>query len=121
MKLLFEASAPVRASLARVRALIDDEWVLDAFFASPDARSYVDVDHAPGVVGFQGHWWYRGEISASDDAGPTRMIYRVFNIAQRGAWAVPAANHFFVGYRRTVQEGVDGLAAAVERHLKAAA
>ena len=65
MKLLFEAAAPVAAPIDSVRALIDDGWVLDAFLGRADARAYVDVDHRPGVVGFQGHWWYRGEISAA--------------------------------------------------------
>lgn len=123
MKLLFEASAPVRAPLATVRGLIDDGWMLKAFFdGRPDALSYVDVDHADGVVGFQGHWWYRGEIAATEGpSGQTVLTYRVFNIAKRGAWAVPLANRMFIGYDRTVRDGVAGLAEAVDAHLREAA
>jgi hypothetical protein len=118
VKLLFEASAPVRAPLATVRGLIDDGWALDAFLGGdPTARSYVDVDHRDGVVGFQGHWWYRGEISASESEGQTVLTYRVFNIAKKGAWAVPLANRMFIGYGRQVRESVTGLARAVETRL----
>ncbi|GAA0429395.1 hypothetical protein Aca07nite_37760 [Actinoplanes capillaceus] len=116
-RLLFEASAPVSAPVERVRALIDDGWVLDAFLGSEEARSYVDVDHQPGIIGFQGHWWYRGEISASPSTGGTTVTYRVYNIARRSAWAVPLANRLFIGYRRTVREGVSGLARRIESHL----
>jgi hypothetical protein len=122
MKLLFEASAPVHAPPAAVRGLIEDGWVLGAFFrGTPDALSYVDVDHRDGVVGFQGHWWYRGEISAAPDPGSserTILTYRVFNVAKRGAWAVPLANRMFIGYDRTVRDGVTGLAEAVDAHLR---
>ena len=59
MKLLFEASEPVKATLSDVRTLIDDGWALDAFLGRDGAdvttaRQYVDVDHRDGVVGFQG-------------------------------------------------------------------
>ena len=36
-----------------------------AFLGDDQGRAPVDVDHRPGVVGFQGHRWYRGEISAT--------------------------------------------------------
>jgi hypothetical protein len=120
MKLLFEASAPVHAPLAEVRRLIDGDWVLDTVVGEA-GRPYVDVDHRDGVVGFQGHWWYRGEISASAPGGRTVVTYRVFNIARRGAWAVPLANRLFIGYDRTVRDTAAGLARAIESHLAGAA
>ena len=110
MKLLFEAAAPVAAPIDSVRALIDDGWVLDAFLGRADARAYVDVDHRPGVVGFQSHWWYRGEISAAPAGTGTTLTYRVYHIAGRSAWAVPLANRLFIGYRKTVDEGAAGVA-----------
>jgi hypothetical protein len=116
MKLLFEASAPVRAAVQQIRGLIDDEWVIDVMIGA--RRSYLDVDHRDGVVGFQGHWWYRGEIDASESGGTTVVTYRVYNIAPRGtAWAVPLANRLFIGYGRTVRQGAAGLAQALEAHL----
>jgi hypothetical protein len=117
MKLLAEASAGVAAPVEAVRALIDDGWVVEAFLGGDEARNYVDIDHQPGTVGFQGHWWYRGEISAAPDGDRTTLTYRVYNIAGRSAWAVPLANRFFVGYRRTVRDGVTGLAQRIESHL----
>ena len=116
MRLLFEASAPVAAPLADVRRLIDDDWMLGAMFAS-GGREYVDVDHRDGVVGFQGHWWYRGEISADTTGGRTVVTYRVFNIAGPTAWAVPLANRLFIGYRRQVEDAAARLARAVDAHL----
>ena len=118
MRLLFEASAPVDAPLDRVRRLIDDEWVLGTVLG-PTGRAYVDVDHRDGAVGFQGHWWYRGEISAAAGAGGrTEVTYRVYNIAARGSgWAVPLANRLFIGYRDKVRRSAEGLARAIETEL----
>jgi hypothetical protein len=107
----------VAAPVESVRTLIDDGWVVDALLGGGDARAYVDVDHRPGIVGFQGHWWYRGEISASPAGSHTTLTYRVYNIAGRSAWAVPLANRFFVGYRQSVREGVTGLARKIEDRL----
>lgn len=119
MRLLFQASAPVRAPLDQVQRLIDDEWVLGVVLGPGTAkRQYVDIDHRDGAVGLQGHWWYRGEITAAAGAdGRTEVTYRVYNVAGRGAWAVPLANRLFIGYRRTVRETADGLARAIEAHL----
>jgi hypothetical protein len=120
MKKLFEASTPVAAPVETVRALIDDGWAVRAFLGNDEAAAYVDVDHRPGVAGFQGHWWYRGEISAAPAETGSTLTYRVYNIAARGAWAVPLANKLFIGYRRTVQDGVSGLAQKIETHLRSA-
>ncbi|GAB3849936.1 hypothetical protein ACFPIJ_56835 [Dactylosporangium cerinum] len=120
MKLLFEASAPVHAPLAQVRRLIDSEWVLETVVGAA-GRAYVDIDHRDGVVGFQGHWWYRGEISASTSGSHTMITYRVFNMARRGAWAVPLANRLFIGYKSAVRDTATRLARAVESHLAQAA
>lgn len=116
MKLLFEASAPVHAPLPQVQRLIDSEWVLETVIGTA-GRTYVDVDRRDGVLGFQGHWWYRGEISASASGGRTIVTYRVFNIARRGAWAVPLANRLFIGYKRTVRDTATRLARTIESHL----
>lgn len=119
MRLLFEASAPVRAPLDQVQQLIDDEWVLGVLLGpGPDKRRYVDVDHRDGAVGLQGHWWYRGEIGAAAGAdGRTEVTYRVYNVAGRGAWAVPLANRLFIGYRDKVRRSAEGLARAIEIEL----
>ncbi|WP_433040636.1 hypothetical protein [Dactylosporangium sp. CS-033363] len=117
MKLLYSATAPINAPLADVLPLIDGDFALDVM-VPPAARAHVDVDHRPGVLGFQGHWWYRGELEATATPTGTDLTYRVYNIAKRGsAWAVPLANKLFIGYDQTVRAGVTGVAAAIERHL----
>jgi hypothetical protein len=117
VKLLFTATAPIAAPLSAVRPLIDDGWVLESML-TPESRAYVDIDHRPGVVGMQGHWWYRGEIAADPGPAGSELTYRVFNIAKQGAWAVPLANKLFIGYRRRVQQTADKLAAAIEERLR---
>ena len=116
MRLLFEASAPVRVPLPQVQRLIDNEWVL-ATMLDETGRAYVDIDHRGGAVGLQGHWWYRGEISATEAGGSTVVTYRVYNVATRGAWAVPLANRLFIGYARAVRKTVADLAKAIEDHI----
>jgi hypothetical protein len=116
MRLLFTASSPVNATISQLEQLIDDEWVLTPMLGET-GRAYVDIDHRPGVVGFQGHWWYRGEISATNAAGRTMVTYQVFTIAERAGWAVPLANRLFIGYRRQVQETATKLARAIDAHL----
>jgi hypothetical protein len=116
-RLLFESSAPVDAPVQAVRELIDNGWVVDAFLPHDDTAANVDIDHRPGVVGIQGRWWYRGEISAFSTNDRTMLTYRVYNVARRAAWAVPPANRFFLGYRRSVQHGVTALARAIEQQL----
>jgi hypothetical protein len=120
VKLLFEASAPVRAPVEAVKGVIDGDWLLGSLL-SEEARSYVDVDRMPGTLRIQGHWWYRGEISAEEAPGSgTRLVQRVFNIARRGAWAVPLANRLFIGYRPQLQHATEELARRIEQHLAAA-
>jgi hypothetical protein len=118
MRLLFEASSPVRAPLTQVQPLIDNEWVLSTMLTE-SSRAYVDIDHRDGAVGMQGHWWYRGEVSATESNSQTVVTYRVYNIARRAAWAVPLANRLFIGYARVVQQTAARLAGAIESHLSA--
>ena len=79
MKLLFEASALVRAP--PVRRLIDDGWILRA-----------PPRHAASV----------------DPSGQTILTYRVFNIVKHGVWAVSLANRMFIEYDRTGSRWADG-------------
>ncbi len=60
----------------------------------------VEIDREHGRFAYQGGWWYRGEYEVTEEAGRTRVTYRVFNVAGRGSrWAVPLANKFFIGFR----------------------
>lgn len=56
-------------------------------------------------------------LSAQGHHGGTRRVQRVFNVARRGAWAVPLANRFFAGFREQLQGRTDDLARRIEAHL----
>jgi hypothetical protein len=117
VRLLFEAAAPVRAPVDAVRALIDGDWLVGSLVPD-EARAHVDVDRGPGTLAVQGHWWYRGEISAEEGpGGGTRLVQRVFDVARRGAWAVPLANRLFIGYRVQLQHTTEELARRIEERL----
>jgi hypothetical protein len=64
-------------------------------------RMTVEIDRARPAIAVQGGWWYRGEYALvpGPDQG-TRVIYRIFNVADRARWAVPLANRFFIGFER---------------------
>ncbi|NUR83740.1 MAG: hypothetical protein HOY71_06595 [Nonomuraea sp.] len=67
-------------------------------------------------VAYQGGWWYRCEWSAAAHPEGTLVVQRVFNVAEWGAWAVPLANKFFIGFERNNREGfAAGLARIGER------
>lgn len=50
------------------------------------------------TIAYQGGWWYRGEFSLAPDPEGTRVVHRVYNVADRMRWGVPLANRFFVGF-----------------------
>ncbi|MFC4056962.1 hypothetical protein ACFOWE_01560 [Planomonospora corallina] len=62
----------------------------------PGHTSTVEV--AGHTISFQGGWWYRGEWSVEPHPEGALLVHRVFNIAQRMRWGVPAANRFFIGF-----------------------
>lgn len=65
----------------------------------------------------QGGWWYRGEYAAEDHPLGTRVVHRVFNVAERGAWAVPLANRLFLGYRANLDRGLTTRLAEIAAEL----
>ncbi|MFC0434895.1 hypothetical protein [Kutzneria buriramensis] len=74
---------------------------------------YVDVDRDTNTIGIQGHWWYRGTYTVVPEATGSRLVHRVYNVAERLRWGVPLANRMFIGYRAHLQESVDALAKAL--------
>ncbi|GAA3719461.1 hypothetical protein GCM10022224_101680 [Nonomuraea antimicrobica] len=63
------------------------------------------------TVAYQGGWWYRGEWSLHPDPEGTRVVHRVYNVAEWMRWGVPLANRFFIGFgERTRTAFADGLA-----------
>ncbi|MGW0810475.1 hypothetical protein [Nonomuraea sp. NPDC002799] len=60
---------------------------------------------------YQGGWWYRGEWSVAPHPEGTRVVHRVYNVAQRLRWGVPLANRLFIGFEENTRQGfADGLA-----------
>ncbi|MEV4167880.1 hypothetical protein [Nonomuraea sp. NPDC049709] len=69
------------------------------------------VELGEHTVAYQGGWWYRGEWSVAPDPEGTRVVHRVYNVAEWMRWGVPLANRFFIGFdERTRTAFADGLA-----------
>ena len=125
MKPIFEVSAGVHAPADAVRGLFDNDWILKTALGRMDGststteaiENYADIERTPGGFNMQGHWWYRGEWFIDDEASQTRLVHRVFNIANSYRWAVPLANKLFIGYRADLQQGIDQLAQAIDEHV----
>jgi len=65
----------------------------------------MELDAERGMVAVQGGWWYRGEYFVSEHPAGSRVTHRVVNAAEWGAWGVPLANRFFIGFRGKVAQG----------------
>jgi hypothetical protein len=52
------------------------------------SRITVSVDRAARSVALQGEWWYRGVTSVEPDPRGSRVVHRIFNVAQGHGWAV---------------------------------
>lgn len=119
--LLFEAAAPVRATTAQLRELIDGAWLVRRLRwdvpIDPGPWSGPGVGRAPGMISLQGGWWYRGEYTAEERGGRTHLVHRVFNVAPQGRWAPALANRLFLGYRATLQRATTDLARQVDEEL----
>ncbi|WP_232663358.1 hypothetical protein [Pseudonocardia sp. TRM90224] len=119
-RLLFEVSAPVRASVEELEALIDSGWLVRELGWGAGSLGLGPLGSGPGAgpsawqgrgrVGMQGGWWYRGEYTAEQIGVEVRLVHRVFNIANQGWWAPALANRLFIGYRAALQRGTDDLA-----------
>jgi hypothetical protein len=52
------------------------------------SRMTVTVDRGRREVALQGEWWYRGVTSVEPHPLGSRVIHRIFNVAQGNGWAV---------------------------------
>ncbi|MEU6713877.1 hypothetical protein ABZ897_20595 [Nonomuraea sp. NPDC046802] len=57
------------------------------------------------ALAYQGGWWYRGEWSLAPHPEGTRVVHRVYNVAEWLRWGVPLANRLFIGFGRRTREG----------------
>ncbi|MFG1708507.1 hypothetical protein ACFLIM_35440 [Nonomuraea sp. M3C6] len=73
-----------------------------------DLPSHEAGDH---TLAYQGGWWYRGEWSVTAHPEGTRVVHRVYDVAEWMRWGVPLANRFFIGFpKRTREAFAEGLA-----------
>jgi hypothetical protein len=117
-RLLYEVSAPVRATADQLRGLIDGDWLLDRLGWTAELFANGRIERSPGVLAGQGGWWYRGEFTAEAADGRVRLVHRVFNVAPQGWWAPALANRLFLGYRARLQRRVDDLARDVDAAVR---
>jgi hypothetical protein len=77
-----------RSPLA-VTGTIEETDVGDQFEVVQDgSRITVAVDRAARSVTIEGAWWYRGVTSVEPDPRGSRVVFRMFNIADGHGWAV---------------------------------
>lgn len=98
MKTLAEATGVVSRPPAEVL-----EMLRERLMSGYAMKTELDVER--GMVAVQGGWWYRGEYFVSEHPAGSRVTHRVVNAAEWGAWGVPLANRFFIGFRGKVAEG----------------
>ena len=55
---------------------------------SPSRSGSRSGDRARRSVALQGEWWYRGVTSVEPDPRGSRVVHRIFNVAQGHGWAV---------------------------------
>jgi hypothetical membrane protein len=105
-KLIVEIAGVVEAPVDQVARLVLDPLPHNGYSGT------TEVDHANWTTSRQGGWWYRGEYHLEPHDKGTRIVHRVYNVAQRGRWAVPLANKFFIGFQDRTRAGfADQLAA----------
>ena len=106
------------------KLLVEVAGVIDAPAeqAWPLLRSRLAPTEETGMTAAnQGGWWYRGEWSAEPDGDRTRVVHRVYNVAQQGRWAVPLANRFFIGFTAATRLGFERAITDVAQQLGATA
>ncbi|PZG11519.1 hypothetical protein [Nonomuraea aridisoli] len=71
------------------------------------------------TIAYQGGWWYRGEWSVEPDPAGTRVVHRVYNVAQWMRWGVPLANRFFIGFADRTRAAFEEGLTRIERDVRA--
>lgn len=80
---------PGGASPLAVSGVVAETDSSDEFEVVQDgSRVTVSVDRAARSVSLQGEWWYRGVTSVEPDPAGSRVVHRIFNVAQGHGWAV---------------------------------
>jgi hypothetical protein len=76
-----------RSPIATRGATADDSG--DQFVVVREgSRLTVTIDRAGRSVAEQGEWWFRSVTAVEADPRGTRVVYRIFNVAEGNGWAV---------------------------------
>jgi hypothetical protein len=89
MSELLELRAVVRAAPETVAEILLDvrPGGRSPFMVDGVEASGVTVDRAARSVTQEGAWWYRGVTSVEPDPEGSRVVHRIFNVAERHGWA----------------------------------
>ncbi|WP_197048515.1 hypothetical protein [Streptosporangium roseum] len=123
--LMYEAAGVIAAPVERVERLVlairpgpvgrDNAWLLSSTggtveggpgrFTLRATGHTMTVEVTGRTFAAQGGWWYRGEYAVEPHPEGALLTHRVFNVASRGRWAVPAVNRFFIGFGGRTRDG----------------
>ena len=87
-KILLDVRPGGRSPIAARGEVADTDPGDDFVVVRDGSRLTVRIDHAARSVSQQGEWWYRGVTSVEPDPRGSRVVHRVFNVAQGHGWAV---------------------------------
>ena len=87
-KILLDVRPGGRSPIATRGEVTEAETGGDFVVVQDGSPLTVSVDRARRSVALQGEWWYRGVTSVEPDPRGSRVVHRVFNVAQGHGWAV---------------------------------
>ena len=87
-KILLDVRPGGRSPIATRGEVAETETGDDFVVVLDGSRLTVTVDRARRSVALQGEWWYRGVTSVEPDPRGSRVVHRIFNVAQGRGWAV---------------------------------
>jgi hypothetical protein len=87
-ELLLDVRPGGRSPMAATGEVTETDTGDDFVVVKDGSRLTVSVDRANREVALQGEWWYRGVTSVEPDPRGSRVVHRIFNVAQGRGWAV---------------------------------
>nr|WP_055504304.1 hypothetical protein [Nonomuraea pusilla] len=97
-----------------VEASVEQVWQV---LAGAPAEQGTTVEPDRHTITHQGGWWYRGEWTLSPHPDGTRVVHRVYDVAESMRWCVRPANRFFIGFRERTREGFAARLGVIARRL----
>ena len=87
-KILLDVRPGGRSPIATRGQVAETDPGDDFVVVQDGSRLTVSVDRARRTVALQGEWWYRGVTSVEPGPGGSRVVHRVFNVAEKNGWVV---------------------------------